>query len=167
MKYNTNRDDTRASGVQTAAEGLDRINWQSMTIKGDSGLVVRHPIHEEKPGDPITRPEDPRWVLALQAHTKLEGGRIGAISPEHRESLVGMGRTLGLRPFDVQLIIAIVQDNARQGFDTLSASAAQRLSCVHRVPTESVRSFQIVMMLLASLALGILGAAMFVVWMTR
>ena len=167
MKHNTKQDETDALAIHLPEEGLDRINWRSMTLKGDTDMIIRHPTHHEKPDHPITQPEDPRWVLALQAHSKLEGGRIGAISPENREKLVEMGKQFGLRPFDVQLVIAIVQDNARQGFESLSTDATHRLACVQRVATPSVRNCQIAVMLMASLSLGVLAAAMFVVWMTR
>lgn len=41
-----------------------------------------------------------------------------------------IGRRLGLRPFDVSLIIAIVQDEARVGAGRLNADVAARLAMV-------------------------------------
>jgi hypothetical protein len=56
-------------------------------------------------------PTDPRWVLAAQTRMRLQGA---AISPEHRDQLLSNGRKLGLRAFESNLIIAIVQDQARR-----------------------------------------------------
>ncbi|MEM9789118.1 MAG: hypothetical protein AAF842_01810 [Planctomycetota bacterium] len=69
--------------------------------------------------DDTLRPDDPRWVVALRAAHALDHN---AIVPEQRGKLVRLGRTLGLSPFDVNLIIAIVQDQARRG--TLPAYCA-------------------------------------------
>lgn len=57
-------------------------------------------------------PRDPRWRLAMQAQAQLEGP---VLAPERRERLMNNARQLGIRPFEANLIIAIVQDKARQG----------------------------------------------------
>ncbi|MFA9479801.1 hypothetical protein ACERK3_16055 [Phycisphaerales bacterium AB-hyl4] len=62
--------------------------------------------------DPIQGTHDPRWVLAVRVSEKLEGTLL---RPEHREQLVRLGRMLGLSVFDCNLVIAIVQDQARRG----------------------------------------------------
>jgi len=56
---------------------------------------------------------DPRWVLALRVAESLEGPML---SPQRRRSLIRMGKVFGLTAFDANLIIAIVQDQARRGF---------------------------------------------------
>jgi hypothetical protein len=55
---------------------------------------------------------DPRWVLAMQTKSRLQGATL---TPERRDQLMTSGRKLGLRPFETNLIIAIVQDQARRG----------------------------------------------------
>lgn len=57
-------------------------------------------------------PKDPRWVLAMQTQARLQGATL---TPERREQLIRNGAKLGLRPFESNLVIAIVQDRARIG----------------------------------------------------
>jgi hypothetical protein len=64
-------------------------------------------------GEPITQISDPRWVLAVRAAEQMQGT---ILPPERRERLIRLGRMLGLSPFDSNLIIAIMQDQARRGF---------------------------------------------------
>ena len=56
---------------------------------------------------------DPRWVLAVRVAEHLQGS---ILPPMARDRLVRLGKTLGLSPFDANLIIAIVQDQARRGY---------------------------------------------------
>jgi hypothetical protein len=57
-------------------------------------------------------PNDPRWVLALRTQLQLQGS---ALSPESRLRLQRTARCLGIRPFEANVIMAVVQDQARQG----------------------------------------------------
>ncbi len=57
-------------------------------------------------------PTDPRWVLALRVAQSLEGAQL---RPHKRERLLQLATHLGMRPFDANLIIALVQDRARRG----------------------------------------------------
>ncbi len=77
---------------------------------------------------------DPRWKLARLAYDTL---KRGPLSPEQREGLVSTAGTLGLRPFDASLIIAIAQDHARTGRSL--AEAAPTLRLVH--PVSQVRNW--------------------------
>jgi hypothetical protein len=61
---------------------------------------------------PGLHPNDPRWVLAMQTQARLQGATL---TPERRDKLMRNGRRLGLRPFEANLVIAIVQDQARTG----------------------------------------------------
>ena len=63
---------------------------------------------------------DPRWILAMQTKARLQGATL---TPERREVLMQRGTQLGLRPFETNLIIAIVQDQARQGQPTQAAAS--------------------------------------------
>ena len=74
----------------------------------------------EKPRGPVAarvaatmEAADPRWVLAIRVAEGLEGTTL---SPEKRRSLIRMGKVFGLTAFDANLIIAIVQDQARRGY---------------------------------------------------
>lgn len=64
-------------------------------------------------GASIEGATDPRWVLAVRTADVLEGQ---VLRPERRERLMKLGKMLGLSPFDCNLIMAIVQDQARRGY---------------------------------------------------
>ena len=75
-------------------------------------LVGEHTESNPIMGEPIDGPTDPRWVLAIRTSESLEGQ---ILRPERRERLIRLGKVMGLTPFDCNLIIAIVQDQARRG----------------------------------------------------
>ncbi len=60
-------------------------------------------------------PEDARWIFAEQVRDSLQGGRAAILPPDRRRELVAAGMKSGLRPFDANLVIAIVQDDVRSG----------------------------------------------------
>ncbi len=64
-------------------------------------------------GRAIAGAGDPRWVLAVRCAEALQGA---VLPPEKRQRLVDLGKRLGLSPFDANLVIAIVQDQARRGY---------------------------------------------------
>ncbi len=61
---------------------------------------------------PLQGSADPRWVLAVRTAELLQGD---ILTPECRERIIRMGRMFNLTPFDANMIIAIVQDQARRG----------------------------------------------------
>lgn len=61
----------------------------------------------------LSGPTDPRWVLAARTAEVLEGP---VLLPQRRERLIRLGGVLGLSVFDSNLVIAIVQDQARRGY---------------------------------------------------
>ncbi len=87
---------------------------------------------------PITHATDPRWILA-QRTTQVMQGTV--LSPEKRGRLIKLGKLLGLSPFDANVIIAIVQNKAREGqTQTLDFDSCELLSLIHppekRTPTK-------------------------------
>lgn len=60
----------------------------------------------------VLSPFDARLIFAQQVATNLEGGRAALLRPERRRALMTQAQRLGLRPFDANLVIAIVQDAA-------------------------------------------------------
>lgn len=57
-------------------------------------------------------PNDARWKLAIETSRRLQG----AVLPfEDRRRLLAMATRLGIRSFDANLIVALVQDRARRG----------------------------------------------------
>ena len=80
--------------------------------------------------DPSLLPAtDPRWVLTMKTSEALQGAVLG---PEHRDRLLRLGKTMGLSAFDGNLVIAIVQDQARRGFqpDACPAAGIEQLAMV-------------------------------------
>lgn len=75
---------------------------------------------------------DARWVVAVRTAEALEGGRLGILRPEKRRNIGLLATRLGLREFDANLIMAIVQDSARSGAagGALGVETADRLRLV-------------------------------------
>lgn len=89
-----------------------------------------NPPHPNLPiGQPITSPTDPRWVLAVHASQSMEGSML---PPEKRDRIIDMGKKLGLTAFDANLIIAILQDQARRGYlpDQCPAAGEPQLAMI-------------------------------------
>jgi len=84
----------------------------SRAARRNAAATRRATPSHSTPDAPRLAANDPRWVLALRAAHALDHT---AIVPEQRDRLVKLGRSLGLNPFDVNLIVAIVQDQARRG----------------------------------------------------
>ncbi len=106
---------------------------------GEDGSAVRIPSPRERAERSVARENeaaaslsalDPRWVLAVQAYREIQGGRAAILTPEGRRRLLLVGNRLGLRQFDTNLVIAIVQDGARAGEDPLGTNAVGRLRLV-------------------------------------
>lgn len=78
--------------------------------------------------------DDARWALAARTAAELEGGPAAIMPPERRRVLVNLGEQLGLRRFDANLVIAIVQDAARSGERPLGPRARGLLRMVQPAP---------------------------------
>lgn len=76
--------------------------------------------------NPDIKPTDPRWVLAVRAYSQLQGSTL---TPQRRQKVLRTAEQLGVRPFDANVIIAIVQDHARTGRSL--SDAAPTLSLLH------------------------------------
>ncbi len=83
---------------------------------------------------------DPRWIFAVQVAKCLDGGRAAILRPEVRQKLVASATRLGLRPFDANLVIAVVQDGARTGDGPLSHETEGRLRLVRPVQSRAIFS---------------------------
>ncbi len=73
---------------------------------------------------------DVRRILAIEASQALEGGRAAILAPQLRRDLVEHGAKLGLRPFEANLIIAVVQDGARRGEPVQAADVQRSLEVI-------------------------------------
>jgi hypothetical protein len=85
---------------------------------------------------------DARWVFAVQVAKEIElsgAPRAGVLAPERRRNLVSLATRLGLRQFDANLVIAIVQDGCRTGEGAgagLSREVSDRLTMVRSATEE-------------------------------
>lgn len=83
-------------------------------------------------------PNDARWIFAVRVRTALEGGQAAILPPVRRERLVRLATRIGLRPFDANLIVAVVQDSVRTGRNGLDGAVEQRLTLIR--PPQTRRS---------------------------
>lgn len=107
---------------------------------GATGAALRVParrVEQENRSAATLSADDARWILARRAAEAIEGGRAAILRPEVRARLVATGERLGLRTFDANLVLAIVQDDARSGRSravnqrhTLTEEAASRIGMV-------------------------------------
>lgn len=99
----------------------------------------------------------PHWQLANETAKALEGE---ILRPEHRKALATRAHHLGVRPFDANLVFALVQDRARRGESI--AGAAAPLALLAEQPAR--RPFDAVPLVMLAAATGIaVGAAVFLV----
>ncbi|MBX3363230.1 MAG: hypothetical protein KF866_00570 [Phycisphaeraceae bacterium] len=75
-------------------------------------------------------PADARWALAVHTSRALEGGHAAVLTPDARRRIVRLAVGMGLREFDANLVIAIVQDGVRSGSGPLSPEVESRLTLV-------------------------------------
>ncbi len=93
--------------------------------------------------------DDPRWILARETARALGG----AVLPfERREGLMALAQRLGLRPFDANLIVAVVQDRARRGDSLESATPSLMMIAGAPPKTESFARVMAVAIVLAIVA---------------
>jgi hypothetical protein len=104
-------------------------------------------------------PTDPRWVLAARAYAQLQGATM---TYERRLRVMRTARRLGLRPFDANLIIAIVQDQARRG--RALPEAAGTIALIEK-PARRPAGWTWVR-LAAAAACAIVGNALLIWWLT-
>ena len=75
-------------------------------------------------------PTDARWQLATETQRALQGA---VLAFEDRRRLLAMANRLGIRAFDANLILALVQDRARRG-EPIEAAAETIEMIPVRVP---------------------------------
>mgnify|MGYP000893575901 CR=1 FL=1 len=69
---------------------------------------------------------DARWIFAVDIASSLVGGRSALLPAKTRKRLLARAAALGMRPFDANLVIAVVQDAQREG-RALSRDTQERL----------------------------------------
>lgn len=123
----------------------------------DALAVARENVRAAR--NPELKVADPRWVLATRAYAQLQGSTLTA---ERRQRVMRTAQQLGVRPFDASLIIAIVQDRARQGRGPADAAAS-----IGMVAPPSPRSRSAIWLRwLAAIALAVVANAFLIWWIT-
>ncbi|MCC7387510.1 MAG: hypothetical protein IT431_01950, partial [Phycisphaerales bacterium] len=107
------RSDRGGERVGTERVGTERMGTEG--VRADRSAHRAWEVSAENQAASALSTFDARWVLAVRASEAVEGGRAAVIRPEARQRLVSTARTMGLRPFDANLVLAIVQDAAREG----------------------------------------------------
>jgi hypothetical protein len=95
-------DEAESGGAPVTAVSADRRAEAYQRIAQENQAAARTDLD----------PADPRWVLAVRVAQSLEGAQL---RPEKRETLLNLATHLGMRAFDANLVIALVQDRARRG----------------------------------------------------
>ncbi len=106
---------------------------------------------------------DPRWVLAARAYSQLEGS---ALTFDRRQKLMRTARQLGVRPFDANVIVAVVQDHARRGRRLDEAAGTIALLDPPPAPARSLVADPIVLRWLAALAAALAANSLLIWWLT-
>lgn len=132
--------------------------------------VSRDAVAREMRAASLLSADDARRIVALRVVESLEGGRAAILRPEARRSVVAMATAHGLRPFDANLVIAIVQDGARRGEGPESPDIAGRLrlvggGAIERKQRRVSVMRHVVINLVAAAVLGIGVAAVLVAWL--
>lgn len=80
--------------------------------------------------------DDIRAEFSVEVARSLEGGRAAMLRPERRRALIAGAVDRGLREFDANLVIAVVQDAARRSEGIASPAVRSRLALVPGVADE-------------------------------
>jgi len=86
--------------------------------EASSPSKVRRGIARENREAAAMQRDDARLVFAQRVAANLEGGKAAILRPEVRQRLLTESASMGLRPFDANLIIAVAQDAAQRGVMT-------------------------------------------------
>ncbi|WP_432797417.1 hypothetical protein [Poriferisphaera sp. WC338] len=108
------QDHSREVLIQRGIEQLRKLRQQTATrqVKDVNGQTVGQRKKFEGISTPISGADDARWVFAVRVSESMQGSMI---DPSKREKLIKLGKVMGLNAFDCNLIIAMLQDQARRG----------------------------------------------------
>jgi hypothetical protein len=128
----------RAAATASTAETLARLKMRRGPRSASAKLVERvyaESLASEATSAVTPAPEavshaDPRWQVAVRTNYLLDGGRAALLTPERRRAVLDLAETLGLRAFDANLVIAIVQDSRRTTGEGLTPETRQRLALI-------------------------------------
>ncbi len=100
--------------VSATRAQADRMR-QRLRVAAAETILSKNPEPRqffESSSNPVLGSTDPRWILAKETARVL----AGTVLPyERRLGLMALAQRLGIRAFDANLIVAVVQDRARRG----------------------------------------------------
>ena len=91
-------------------------------------------LARESARDRTFDPTDARWKVATETQRALQGA---VLSFEDRRRVLALAHRLGIRPFDANLIVALVQDRARRGEALEGIAPTLALLPVQETPAKS------------------------------
>ncbi|MGH7243504.1 MAG: hypothetical protein ACREJD_08825 [Phycisphaerales bacterium] len=158
-----------ADTVEQARAAIAEANREASRI----GLGPRFfdSLEETRRATPALLSDDARWVFAVRVKREIQGGKAAIIAPESRRRLLKLANRLGLRNFDANLVIAIVQDDARlygTAIPVPSEDAKGPLSLIRPADsTPTTTSTSIWMYFGASVGLAAIGCYWMVFWLIK
>lgn len=108
---------------------------------------------------------DARWVFAVRVSERLDGGRAAVLTPENRRRLVDLSGRMGLRAFDANLVIAIVQDGARRGESIGDVQTHGRLRLIP-APGKRTQSLPLIGPVFGAAVIALGAVLMLIAWLT-
>lgn len=106
-----------SGSVAEARRLIEEANRESSKIS--LGPRFSETPDQTRRATPALLGDDARWVFAVRVRREVQGGHAAIVTPESRKRLLKLAHRLGLRDFDANLVIAIVQDDARTHGGTL------------------------------------------------
>ncbi|MEM9082313.1 MAG: hypothetical protein AAGB34_01870 [Planctomycetota bacterium] len=151
--------ENRANDAGGHAARKDYVDPRLIAAEQAKRRIARENVHASR-----LDPTDARRIMACRVYESLQGGRSAILRPRDRHRLIDLGRSMGLRPFDANLVIAVVQDAARQGEAPTAASPDASLKIV-RTPQPQPTSWSVVLSIALAIALGTLMGVVGILWM--
>lgn len=102
----------------------DADDSRHRTLRFDNTPSVQERIAQANAHSSRLTEDDARWIFAQRVQGALQGGRAAILPPSTRQELVSSAVRAGLRPFDANLVIAIVQDDVRSGASRVNLETA-------------------------------------------
>ncbi len=128
-------------------------------------------LARESAREPDFDPNDARWRLATETQQALQGA---VLAYEDRRALLALAHRMGIRAFDANLILAIVQDRARRGESLQSAAptiavlprptAAASSVMPSSVEPSSVTLPSVTLLWVAAIAIAMLVDSILIAW---
>ncbi len=104
-------------------------------------------------------PADARWKVAIETQRAMQGA---VLAFEDRRRVLALANRLGIRAFDANLIVALVQDRARR--EEPIESIASTIAIIP-APIVDAPKHTLAWLWLSAIAVAIVGDAMLIAWL--